>query len=277
MKRVKRIIRERYLTIIAIVLLIISITGVVNNYLVDSANIIGHTMSDVRGVYFEMLSYQSGFLIFSVPLSLMLIIIDFWHNKFKNGNIKNYLIRMPYKDFKKKLFISIAKISLLYPLLFFIFLLISFVLAKGQNNFSSIITYSAYYDIWSYNNFFQYAIKTILLLYIQGILASCFTLIFLNRIKNKILVILFSYITFLISLVGLQIIPYMFLDICFNYKIDQTYLNFYTLKLYCDSSLNFLLYLLSICSFTFLLLTIIYIFLYRKKEKVILTNEKEMV
>ena len=31
----------------------------------------------------------------------MLLIIDEWHNKFKNGNIKNYLTRMSYQELKQ--------------------------------------------------------------------------------------------------------------------------------------------------------------------------------
>ena len=95
--------------------------------------------------------------------------------------------------------------------------------------------------------------------------------------KNKVLIILFTYITWLVSLLFIQLVPSIFLDVYFNYKINSDYLNFYMIQLYNDSKTNFVLYLLSITLFTSIIYIINYFYIYKSKEKVILTNEKEMV
>lgn len=277
MRKVLKIIKTRWLSVIAFLILLIAILGTLNYYLKDTVMIIDHKMTDVRGVFFEMLMYQSWHLIFLVPLSVMLLIIDEWHNKFKNGNIKNYLTRMSYQELKKKLFFSSLKTALIYPLVLFIFLLISVILAKGGNDISSMIEYGGYYDASTYHQFPWFIVKTTILLYIQGVLVSFYSLLFLNKTKNKILLILFTYITWIISLVALHVIPYMFLDLYFNCKIDATYLTFYLFLLYNDPKVNFPLYLLALSTVTFLLFAINYFFIYRNKEKVVINNEKEMV
>lgn len=277
MSKVLKIMRTRWLSVVALFILTIAIFGTLNYYLKDTAMIIGHKMTDVRGVFFEILIYQSWYIIFLVPLSVMLLIIDEWHNKFKNGNIKNCLTRMSYKEFKKKLFFSSLKTALIYPLVLFIFLLISVILAKGGNDISSMIEYGGYYDASTYHHFPSFISKTTILLYIQGVLVSFYSLLFLNKTKNKILIILFTFITWIISLVALHVIPYMFLDLYFNYKIDSTYITFYTFLLYNNPKINFPLYLLALSTVTFLLFAINYFIIYKNKEKVVITNEKEMV
>ena len=276
MKKIKKLIRTRYLTIIALFLVILALSLVTNNYIKETTMIYNHSFKDIRGVFFEIISYQSGTLIFIIPLSLTLLIVDNWYNKFKNGNIKHYLLRMSYKDFKKKLFKSIMKISILYPLILFALLLISIILTKGQNDFSSVNIYSGYYNIWAYHNFFLYILGLTILLYIQGLLTSSFTLIYLNKVKNKTLTIIFSYLTWLIVLVALHVIPYMIINILFNYQINSNYLNFYVLQVYFNTNDNYFIYLLCLFIFTIILLGINFLIIYRTKEKVVLDNEKEM-
>lgn len=108
-------------------------------------------------------------------------------------------------------------------------------------------------------------------------MVSFFPLIFLNRIKNKVLLILFSYITWIVSILLLYAVPYMLLDIYFNYKINNTYLNYYSFLMYYNLDMNYYLYLFSLSSFTIFLFFINYLLIYNKKEKVVLQNEKEMV
>ena len=276
MEKIKKVIRTRYLTIIAIALIIIALGIVTNNYITESSMIYDHSFKDIRGVFFEMISYQNGILIFMVPLALILLVIDNWYNKFKNGNIKHYLLRMSYKDFKKKLIKSVLKISILYPLILFALLLISVILTKGQNDFSSINIYSSYYNVWAYHNFFLYILGLTILLYMQGLLTSSFALIYLNKVKNKTLTIIFSYLTWLIVLVALHIVPYMLINALFNYQINSNYLRFYILQVYFDTSDNYFIYLLCLLVFTIIMLGINFFLFYKTKEKVVLDNEKEM-
>lgn len=277
MKNLLRKMRKNWLSIVAIFLLLLAIAASANYYLKETSLIIGHKTTDFKGTFLEMLAFQHAFLFFLPPLSIILLVIDKWHNKFKNGNIKNYLTRMSYKQLKKEMFISIGKISLIYPLILLIFLLISFILTKGANEGIDLNQFSGYYDKWNYQNFPLYLIKMTILLYIQGLIISLYTFLYLNKVRNKVLLILFTYITWLISLLAIQLVPQMILDIYFNYKINSDYLNFYMIKLYTNSTTNFFLYLLSITLFTSIMFAINYFVIYKSKEKVVLANEKEMV
>ena len=277
MDKIVKKIKQKWLSIIAVVLLLIAIGSSVNYYLKEIATITGNPIVDFKTTFFEMLLFQHSFLFFFPPLSIMLLIIDNWHNKFKHGTIKNYLTRMSYNQFKKRLLLSIAKTALIYPAILFSFLLISFILTNIGNGGENINYVSDYCNSWNYQNFSLYLLKTTILLYIQGILISLYSLFFLNKIKNKVLIILFTYITWLVSLLFIQLVPSIFLDVYFNYKINSDYLNFYMIQLYNDSKTNFVLYLLSITLFTSIIYIINYFYIYKSKEKVILTNEKEMV
>ena len=169
---------------------------------------------------------------------------------------------------------------LVYTNLLLIFLIVSFIISKsGSNPVATIENSLSYsdYNAWAYHHFFLYIIRSSLLLYIQGLMVSFFPLIFLNRIKNKVLLILFSYITWIVSILLLYAVPYMLLDIYFNYKINNTYLNYYSFLMYYNLDMNYYLYLFSLSSFTIFLFFINYLLIYNKKEKVVLQNEKEMV
>lgn len=279
MSKIRKFIRQHYLTVIAVILLIIAIYGTVNYYLKEMGLISYHKMTDVRGLFFEISLFQGAYLMFLPPLAIMLIVIDNWHNKFKNGNIKNYLTRQSYKHFRKKLFLSIAKTALIYPLILLIFLGLSFILAKGGNDYAAVIENSLNYGdyTWAYHHFFLYIIRSALLLYIQGLMVSFFPLVFLNKVKNKVLIILFSYITWIVSILLLYAFPSMLLDIYFNYKINNAYLNYYSFLMYYNLDIDYYLYLFSLSCFTVFLFFINYFLIYGKKEKVVLQNEKEMV
>ena len=110
----------------------------------------------------------------------------------------------------------------------------------------------------------------------QGLLTSSFALIYLNKVKNKTLTIIFSYLTWLIVLVALHIVPYMLINALFNYQINSNYLRFYILQVYFDTSDNYSIYLLCLLVFTIIMLGINFFQIYKTKEKVVLDNEKEM-
>ena len=92
-----------------------------------------------------------------------------------------------------------------------------------------------------------------------------------------VLIILFSYITWIVSILLLYAFPSMLLDIYFNYKINNAYLNYYSFLMYYNLDINYYLYLFSLSCFTVFLFFINYFLIYGKKEKVVLQNEKEMV
>ena len=62
MRKVLKIIKTRWLSVIAILILLIAIVGTLNYYLKDTAMIIDHKMTDVRGVFFEMFVEHNFFV-----------------------------------------------------------------------------------------------------------------------------------------------------------------------------------------------------------------------
>ena len=97
MKKILKLIRTRWLTFLIAIMLGILLILSINEYIIQYSMIDDYTFSDFRIVYFDMQSY-TGLLSFFFPLFLIILVIDKWHNLFKNGNIKNYLTRISYKD-----------------------------------------------------------------------------------------------------------------------------------------------------------------------------------
>ena len=60
MSKIRKFIRQHYLTVIAVILLIIAIYGTVNYYLKEMGLMSYHKMTDVRGVFFEISLFQGG-------------------------------------------------------------------------------------------------------------------------------------------------------------------------------------------------------------------------
>ena len=169
------------------ILLILSI----NEYIVQYSMIDDYTFSDFRIVYFDMQSY-TGLLSLFFPLFLIILVIDKWHNLFKNGNIKNYLTRISYNDLKKKVAKSIALTALWYPIILLIYFIISLILSGGRIEQFTISNFDNRFEFNLYQYFPIYMILHCILLYIAGLATEAFALLFLNRVKSKIGTVLFS-------------------------------------------------------------------------------------
>ena len=128
MNKLGRLIRTRWLTLLVLIALGLLFTMTIKNYLDQYAMIDGYNFSDFRVVYFDI-QECAGTFILVIPLILIALVIDRWHQLFKNGNIKNYLTRISYKKLKRKIISSIALTSLLYPAILLIYLIISLILS----------------------------------------------------------------------------------------------------------------------------------------------------
>ena len=274
MNKLGRLIRTRWLTLLVLIALGLLFTMTIKNYLDQYAMIDGYNFSDFRVVYFDI-QECAGTFILVIPLILIALVIDRWHQLFKNGNIKNYLTRLSYKKLKRKIISSIALTSLLYPAILLIYLIISLILSGVGIDHLTRINFETLFNYNLYRYFPIYLILHSILLYIAGFATSLFALLFLNKVKSKILAVTFSYCAYMLTVIflayGIDVLMQMFFEI----NINSNYIDYFQIW---DprTDINYGLYLISniiFCS----VLSLVIKKIYNKKEKVLMTNEKEMV
>ena len=274
MNKLRKLIRTKWLTLLVLITTVLLFIITIKNYLAQYAMIDGYNFSDFRVVYFDMQTC-TGISMLIFPLILIAIVIDRWHQLFKNGNIKNYLTRVSYKKLKRKIFSSLALISLLYPAILLIYLIISLILSTGGIEHLTRADFDIVFNYNLYKNFILYFFLHSILLYIAGFTTSQFALLFLNKVKSKILTVVFSYCAYFLTsfllAYGIDVLMQMFFEI----NINSSYIDYFQIW-YPRADINYGLYLVSniiFCS----VLSLVIMKMYKKKEKVLMTNEKEMV
>ena len=274
MNKLRKLIRTKWLTLLVLITTVLLFIITIKNYLDQYAMIDGYNFSGFRVVYFDMQTC-TGISMLIFPLILIAIVIDRWHQLFKNGNIKNYLTRVSYKKLKKKIFSSLALISLLYPAILLIYLIISLILSTGGIEHLTRADFDIVFNYNLYKNFILYFFLHSILLYIAGFTTSQFALLFLNKVKSKILTVVFSYCAYFLTsfllAYGIDVLMQMFFEI----NINSSYIDYFQIW-YPRADINYGLYLVSniiFCS----VLSLVIMKMYKKKEKVLMTNEKEMV
>ena len=274
MNKLKRLIRTKWLTLLVLITTVLLFIITIKNYLDQYAMIDGYNFSDFRVVYFDIQTC-TGISMLIFPLILIAIVIDRWHQLFKNGNIKNYLTRISYKKLKRKVISSVALTSLLYPAILLVYLIISLILSAGGTEHLTKMSFDTLFDYNLYRYFPLYFILHSILLYIAGFATSQFALLFLNKVKNKILTVVFSYCAYLLTCFLLAYGVDVLIQVFFDTSINTWYINYFQIW-YPLPQINYGLYLISniiFCS----VLSLVIKKMYKKKEKVLMTNEKEMV
>lgn len=306
MKKIQKFLRKNYLIVIAILITIFFVGkafyvyfdeyySYANNYYEmqeectktkdeEACLIVEHVQDpkekfateETRDLYFKIVCHNLDIYIVA-PLIIFLIVMGVHHTDFSSGNIKNYLTRQSLKDYRRKMFKTTYKAALVFPLV----LLTIAILCAFITNFNFTITESikaqAQYDAWNYNNFGLYLIIHCAIIYLIGVLYGNLSLMFLNKSKNKILVILFSYIAFFALALLLYVLLYaIILTNLLNINISGQYFNLLgSWQLYTKYE-NYYLTLLSTIIYTFIT-TIIVHKLYSSKEKVLILNDKEKI
>lgn len=231
---------------------------------------------ETRDLYFNVL-YNELNLTLIAPLIIITILIGKYHSDFSSGFIKNRLTRESLKDYRKRLQKGVFKTALILPLALLVIFLISGFITKFNFNLLDEVKMQAQYDTWNYNNFPLYLIIHGIILYIVGVLYGYIALFSLNKTKNKLLAIILSYLIFFVASIFLYVIIYAILvtnllhiDVSSNYfnlaghwvlypKYENYWITMSTMALYAIIS------------------SIIFYFIYQKKEKVLVGNEKESV
>lgn len=274
MKKLAKVIRTRWLTILITTVIILVLIMSINEYIKQYGMIDGYNFSDFKIVYFDMQTF-TGLLTLIFPLLLIIIVVDKLHSIFKAGNIKNYLTRMSYRSLKKKIILSTSLLSLCYPAMLLIYLIISLILSDWGIDNLTIANFDTPFDYNLYRYFPLYFVSHSLLLYIAAIATSLFALLFLNKVKSKIMTILFSYCSYMLIVFLLAYGVDVLIQMFFDANINTWYINYFQIW-YTSSQINYGLYLISniiFCS----ILSLVIRKMYHKKEKVLMTNEKEMV
>ena len=154
-------------------------------------------------------------------------------------------------------------------------MIISLILSSGGIEHLTRADFDMVFNYNLYKNFILYFFLHSILLYIAGFTTSQFALLFLNKVKSKILTVVFSYCAYFLTsfllAYGIDVLMQMFFEI----NINSSYIDYFQIW-YPRGDINYSLYLVSniiFCS----VLSLVIMKMYKKKEKVLMTNEKEMV
>lgn len=306
MRNLEKFIRKYWITIIAILVLILTLVSGVIKYFDEYYNYSPKYYEDVekckktkderlckivnsietpeeklekeetRNLYFNIL-YNELNLTLIAPLVIIIIIIGLYHSEFSSGAIKNRLTREDMKSYRKRLQKGVLKTSLLFPLALLLLFLISGFITKFNFNLLDEIKMQAQYDAWNYNNFPLYLLIHSAILYVVGVLYGEIALLSLNKTKNKLLAIILSYLIFFVASIFLYVIIYALLVTnLLNINVSSNYFNLAGHWALYSKYENYSITLLSMTLYTIISSIVVYL-IYRKKEKVLVSNEKENI
>ncbi len=226
-----------------------------------TCNIVEHTI-------FSMLQFFS-------PLLIIIALVGTIHSDFSSGMIKNYLMRMEYNDYLKKIRKQIFKISLITPLALILIFVISMVVTRFNFNVPLTEEFKnfAVYDHWKYSHFFLYGFAICISQYFLNILYCNIGLYACLKNKNKLVAIIMGYVLFLLVDLFIYIVVYAFvINKILGFKNLTDIFNI-TGYWFFDGNICLIAILVS---FVIQLLSFLFIHLYyRNKEGVIISNEKQ--
>ena len=234
------------------------------------------SMEESRDLYFKIIGDYQMYIGILMPLIVCLIIVGLFHYDFSSGNIKNILTRQSVKSFY---FYGQRKI-LRWNLIFFVALPFIFLVCCIITGFNFHLLDSAkleaQYFEWNYQNFGLYLFIHSFLLYIVGILYSQIALLFINRSKNKLLTIIFSYLACFCYLVFLELVVYAILCTnVFHLNNVHAYFNLLAVWQLTPNDTNYVILLISYFLQAFLIF-IINCFMFISNERILIRNEKEV-
>lgn len=229
-----------------------------------------------RDLYFKILDDYQMYIGILMPFVVCLMVIGLFHSDFSSGNIKNILMRKSVKSFyyhsqRKILFWNLIFLVSL-PLIF----LICCIITGFNFHVLDTVKLEAQYFEWNYQNFGLYLFFHSILVYIVGILYSQIVLLFMNRSKNKLLTIIFSYLACFCYLVFLELVVYAIL--CtnfFHFNHVHAYFNLLGVWKLTPHDTNYVVLLISYFLQAFLIFLVNY-FVFHSKERILIRNEKEV-
>lgn len=211
------------------------------------------------------------------PLFIIIITINKIHNEISSGMFKNYLTRMNYKKYLKRIALNSLKASVILPLSLILIFFIACIITKFNFTADKSVYDLAIYENWKYHNFITYGIIICIIQWFMSIFYSNISLICCKKHKSKIVTIFLSYFIFFV-------IDIVFYVIIFAGIVNKIVGQHYNLARYFnlmgfwffEGNTNFfavigLAIMLAFISF------IILIGIYKNKEGLVIANEKESI
>ena len=228
-----------------------------------------------RDLYFKIIGNYQMYIGILMPLIVCLIIVGLFHSDFSSGNIKNILTRQSLKSFYFHCQRKILRWNLIFLVaLPFIFLVCCIITGFNFHLLDSAKLGAQYFE-WNYQNFGLYLFIHSILLYVVGILYSQIALFYINRSKNKLLTIMFSYLACFCYLVFLELFVYAILCTnIFHLNHVHAYFNLLAVWQLIPYDTNYVILFISYFLQAFLLF-IINCFVFSSKERILMRNEKE--
>lgn len=234
------------------------------------------SMEESRDLYFKITDGYQMYIGILMPFIVCLMIVGLFHSDFSSGNIKNILTRQSIKSFyfreQKRLFRWNLIFLVALPLIF----LICCIITGFNFHLLDSVKLEAQYFEWNYQNFGLYLFIHSVLIYIVSILYSQIVFLFINKSKNKLLTIIFSYLACFCYLVFFELVVYAIL--CSNiFYLNNVHAYFNLLGVWQlrPSDTNYVILLISYFLQAFLIFVINY-FMFSSKERILIRNEKEV-
>lgn len=228
---------------------------------------------DVNTLFFEVCYHYIGFFFVMVfPLLVMIIFLSKTHKDFKSGAVRNFLMREPLKRYKYLINKRILKIAIILPLSILFMYIISCLLTRFNFNVNPRVYLASVYIEWNYDHIFLYLIIIYVVYFLLCIYYCNIACFFVNKNKNIFIVTILSYICWFVIVFVVNILSFKF--------IPQSMIRFFNILDYWS-----LRHYVSQCWYGFILGAFVLAFLsfivreilFRKKERIIIENEKGII
>lgn len=210
------------------------------------------------------------------PLFVFIMVASKLHNKFSSGAIRNYLMRESFRKFKVDMNKIVFRISLLAPIFLIVFYLICCILTNFNFDYMSNpdIVNSSYYDKWIFNNINLYVFIHYIILVIVCIFYGNLAITFMNKNKNIYITTIFSYLCLCCFYTIAGKVDYFIVRS--RFKFLSRYFNIFDFYTFYNLEVSLYGFIISAIILVFISIIIKNLIL-RKKERVIIENEKGII
>ncbi len=210
-------------------------------------------------------SFLSIFIPFFIPILLIFPCIYIITKKYRSNEIKNYLLRDNYENYKKKIIKIAYNNILIIPFVLCIIFIVSLLISKNINPISDINFSLVQPNLISrYNNIIFYILYFLVIILNVGMYDNI-ALIVSSRNKN----FLISYIESFLLIYIIWCISEIFFGNIFQLLFNISASNFSLLDIYRWVGVNQPLVFLFVSAFWFILSLLAMIYCYKDKEKII--------
>ncbi len=208
------------------------------------------------------------------PFLVIVTLVFLVHKEYESGMFKNYLTRMSYKKYLKTIFKACFKSAMIIPISLILIFIISSFVTSFNFDVPKWIVGSSIYDEWKYENFLLYGTLIVVMQFFLSFSYACLGLIACKKNKNGVVATVMGYLLFLILDLVLYIGVYVyFINKLLGFKGLTDYFSLSGYWFFNGDYNYFLLVLIPFLT-SVITFTITYL-IYRKKEVMIIENEKQ--